>query len=545
MTLKELKALQNKLRKQVKGYATKADLSDDEKAKMATAVEQLDTVNSQIVVLKAIEADETSEAAVKAQAEKVKADAEAETALAARVDARVKAALDERDAAAIKAGRLPFNAGNAPALNQHTPKLRRYDHLTAGQTALAIELYKSRNFHVPADMYRSAAVKAFEDESPYIPPNHVGDIADHRSALKALGIPDGDAAVKANEAMFTTSTGFGEEWVELLNSNVLWPKIRLGNPVLEQMDRFSVEVPQGANGINWKLESTDPTWYLVTETTATTASGPDATIPSSRIGTGEKSLTVAKAGARVPISGELDEDSLIAIVPQVESQLVQSGANNLASMIIDGDTDTDGTTNINDIGGTPNGDEFFLVMNGLRKLGLVTNTANSKNLGTMTDQDFIDLLTLMGVAGENAYNAFGVVGFIVDPWVNWKILQFLSKKTKDVSSSPTQESGRLTSIWNYPVIVTHNINRSSRANTGFELKTNADGKIDLDTPGNNTKGTMLAVRWDQWRLGYKRRITIENTRYARADANEITALMRVGLAFRDAEAVAVGYGATV
>jgi len=73
------------------------------------------------------------------------------------------------------------------------------------------------------------------------------------------------------------------------------------------------------------------------------------------------------------------------------------------------------------------------------------------------------------------------------------------------------------------------------------LKANAAGKVDLDTAANNTKGALLAVRWDQWRLGWKRRMTIETTRVPSADSTEIVALMRVGLAQRDTEASAISY----
>ena len=38
-----------------------------------------------------------------------------------------------------------------------------------------------------------------------------------------------------------------------------------------------------------------------------------------------------------------------------------------------------------------------------------------------------------------------------------------------------------------------------------------------------TTGSILAVRWDQWLLGYKRRMSIEVQRFAEADANQIVA----------------------
>jgi len=73
----------------------------------------------------------------------------------------------------------------------------------------------------------------------------------------------------------------------------------------------------------------------------------------------------------------------------------------------------------------------------------------------------------------------------------------------------------------------------------------ASGKVDGATPTNGTTGSILAVRWDQWRFGYKRRMTIESTRIPAADSTEIVALMRFGLVNRDTEASAISYNVTV
>ena len=76
-------------------------------------------------------------------------------------------------------------------------------------------------------------------------------------------------------------------------------------------------------------------------------------------------------------------------------------------------------------------------------------------------------------------------------------------------------------------------------------KANTAGKVDNTTTTNNTTGSILAVRWDQWLLGWRRRITVETTRYPRSDSSEIVMLMRFGLAQRDTEASAITYNLTV
>ena len=79
----------------------------------------------------------------------------------------------------------------------------------------------------------------------------------------------------------------------------------------------------------------------------------------------------------------------------------------------------------------------------------------------------------------------------------------------------------------------------------YKLKSKTAGKVDQTTQANNTKGTILAVRWDQWALRWKRRMTLEVDRWPEADTNQIVAMLRFGLAYRDAEASAVTYNITV
>jgi hypothetical protein len=145
----------------------------------------------------------------------------------------------------------------------------------------------------------------------------------------------------------------------------------------------------------------------------------------------------------------------------------------------------------------------------------------------------------MGTAGINSLQK-DRVAFIMDVNTYWKALELEEVKTKDVYRQPTIENGDLTSIWGYRLYRSgfmHYRDSDRLANTA--------GKVDQDTVSNNTTGALLAVRWDQWLLGYRRRMTMETTRIARADTTEIVALMRVGLAQRDTEASAITYNITI
>jgi hypothetical protein len=381
---------------------------------------------------------------------------------------------------------------------------------------------------------KALAIKIAEDKS------EMGDEA--RRDLKAAGIDPADVtnALKANELNYSTQAGFGDEWVGVEYSRRIWPRIRAGSDIVARIP--TIEVPQGSESIIIPLEAADPTWYKVGQTTATNATTlrPDATIPTSKLATDQKTLTVAKMAARVVYSQELEEDSFVPWARQLRQQLETSGAENLEATVIDGDTDASATTNINDIGGTPAATDLFLLLNGFRKSPLITTAANSRSAsGSLVDTDFLATIKLMGAAGLNALDKTKTA-FILDLNVGWKALELASVKTQDVFSNATIENGVLTSIWGYPVYVSAFFHFQSAVR-----KANTAGKVDRTTVNNNTTGSFLAVRFDQWLLGYKRRMSIKIQDLIDSDSFQIVATARVGLAQRDTEASAITYNVGV
>ena len=456
------------------------------------------------------------DAALKSERERVAAEAEK-----ARIDAM------EKELAALKAEkaegrRLP--GGQSPLVTKFH-NIKRFDRVSASELGLVMEILQGAHKPVSDDLYRAMAVKALEGATN-------GD-KEMGFALKGLGI---DTAIKANELMYSTQASYGDEWVGVGYGTTLWEAIRNDVAILAKVP--TQEIPQGQETFYDPVEGADPTWYKVAQTTAddATMGFPVASVPSSKAATDRSNETLAKIGARVEWSGELDEDSLIAMAPEIRRKLELSGAETIEFVIIDGDTETAGTTNINDIGGTPAATDIGLTINGFRKLALVTNTANSRSAaGAFGVEDYIQTLQLMGAAGVNALDVTKV-GFIQDANTGWASLRLPEVMSRDQFSNPTVENGVLTRIFNREVLTSafmHRISSVRLANTA--------GKIDQDTVANNAYGAILAVRWDQWKFGWKRKMTMETTRYPRSDSWEITALARFGLKYRDTEASAITY----
>jgi len=254
-------------------------------------------------------------------------------------------------------------------------------------------------------------------------------------------------------------------------------------------------------------------------------------------------------GARVRYSGALEEDSIVPFAPQLRAQLVTVGAEYLDHVVIDGDTATTASTNINDIAGTPAGTEAYLLFNGFRKIALGTSGRNRSG-GNLDEDDFLATTALLGTSGVGADPRKTM--FIVDPHTHRSMLKNITAlKTADVyPGAPTIQSGMITNIWGYPVMQSFAMGYiykySATSITGYENKFNTAGKIDLDTATNNTTGSVLLVRFDRWYFGWKRRMTMEAVRHPEWDGTEITSWLRFGLLNRDTvNAAAITYNVTL
>jgi hypothetical protein len=456
-------------------------------------------------------------------------------------EARLRAEFDEQMRLARRlpgGGGLDYGAfGRGPAAMKFA-ELLPYDNLDAADLALAVSILQegkrrgcSRYGASPSAM-KALVVKLAEGQGES---EHYGV-----QALKMAGAPVPEAnAVKANEIMRHDYTGYGDEWVGITYSTMLWDKIRADTRVLEKIRQ--VEIPQGADSLPIPVAGAGFTFYKASGAADLGTSGwPNATVASSKAGTASKTLKPDKMGARSVWQGELEEDSIIPFATWIREDLQKDGMEHLESLIIDGDIRTDATTNINDIAGTPGGTEYWLLFNGMRYVALAgASGANARAAGVLEDIDFLETVKLMGEGGIDGFDRQKVM-FIIDLGTSYKAVTLPEVKTRDVNSNPTIENGMLTSIYGYSVHTSAHMHKASA-----NRRSDSAGKIDLDTAGNNVYGSILAIRGDQWVFGWKRKMVPEVTRIARADSYEIVAFMRCDLEYRTDEAAAISYGVNV
>lgn len=466
------------------------------------------------------------------QAERQKA-AEAATAETKRQDEiqdAVKEARKKWEADAATERRLP----GPPAIRQFAD-LDRYDSLDAGEQALLISLM--------GEAERSRLVERGPSEAAFkaliikLEEDHKSQTGSHgRSALLAAGFNGGVNAVRS--LMGSTIAGFGDEWVGTTWATSLWEKIRLATFAMSKLR--TVEIPQGSDTLPIPVEGSGFTFFRVVDATTLSASGwPNATIPASRSSTSTRALNPKKLGARCVYDGDMDEDAVIPFLPWMRDSLVKDGAEVIESLFLDGHVATSADSNINLAVGTPNAENYYLIFDGVRALALAINSSNSRDAGAaLSEDDYLLTARLMGVNGRNALDR-NKVEFIIDPSVHFASLQIPAVKTRDVNSNPSIENGNLIRIWGYNVNVSGQMCKPSAVGLS-----NAVGRISA-TEADNTRGTIAAVRWDQWVMGMKRRMRLETTRIPRADSTEIVATMRIDVVSRDNEAAAISYNVAV
>lgn len=496
--------------------------------------------------------------ALKKQADAVAAEVKAAKERADEIAAAVKTATEAAIAAANVAHESTIaelkraategrrlgdgNYANAPAQSQFQ-NTYKYDGMGIDDMAFAACFLHAakragRSTHgVTENLLRTLAIRIEETDEKDL------QYATAKSAMREAGIRSADGgAMKANELNTSALSNFGVDWVGTAYSTQLWDKIRLATVIAQRFP--TIQLPQGMTSMVIPVQSTSPTFYTVAQAASQSANPGrvNPTFTTSKEGTAKVTLTTNKLGAAVNFSGELEEDSLIPWAQMLRADLVREAAEVLEHVLIDGDTAAGATTNINTIGGTPAGSEAYMLFDGLRKLALVTNTSNSRSNGALAINSYLETIKMLGLGGRNAVDR-KTVSILTDMWTNWATAQLPEVKTRDVYVAPTVEGGEVKNLYGYEVIPTSQMHRANQDAT-YGLKANTAGKVDLTTPASNTTGSILAVRWDQWRMGYKRDMTFEVQRDAISDSTLLVMAMRVGLVYRDIEAAAISFNVT-
>jgi len=199
------------------------------------------------------------------------------------------------------------------------------------------------------------------------------------------------------KAMDTATADEGLEWVPTGFSSELIRKVKLQLKVAALHRRVAMPT----NPFKLPIDGADATAYLFSESTGDTS----AKITASTPGTGEVTFDAIKLACRVLVSTELEEDSIVAILPLLRDKIVQALAEAQESATINGDTD--GTHMDSDVTASS---DVRKAWDGYRKLAL---GAAKIDCATFNKTNLRAIRTAMGKYGVNPNNLAWIAGISV------------------------------------------------------------------------------------------------------------------------------------
>lgn len=335
-------------------------------------------------------------------------------------------------------------------------------------------------------------------------------------------------ASKADELAYSTQTGFGDEWAPDLWSQQIWHKARSDNTILPLFQ--SIEMP--SNPFELPIEGTDPTVYFVPETQDEShlTLGSGNPIPDSKIGSGKATLHAKKLALRVGFSSELVEDAVVPVLNIYRQQAARAIADAIDHVLLNGDTTSAATGNINSDNAAPASRSKYLALNGLRHLPLVDNSQNAQSMaGAPTLAKLRQTRFLM--PGRYAARPTDLA-WLVDSGTYAALLSLDEFLTMDKAGAlATAQTGQIGFVDGIPVFVSAEM-----------PLTEADGKVGS---GANDKGQALCVYRPGWFVGYRRKIAVGVDYLPYYDSYQLTATVRLAFVRFDTEVASCLYNITV
>jgi hypothetical protein len=283
------------------------------------------------------------------------------------------------------------------------------------------------------------------------------------------------------KALDTAEAGGGAEFVFTGMSPEVINQVRYELRVLSSLT--TVNMP--TNPYKVPVELGPATAYLVPENTADTG---QTSITASQAGTANITFNAKSIGALTRISKELNQDSIIPMVPFIQRNLMRGLAEGIENALVNGDTT--GTHQDSDVTGATN---VAKAWPGLRKLALANNYKTDAS--TWSLETIRTMRKNMGVFGINPDRLV----LFVSPsayvqMLNWDHIETLDK----FGPNATVLTGQVLRVDGMPVVVSPHLRQNL----------NASGVYDGTT---TTKTGVLLVNRDVFAVGMRQEIELDQT----------------------------------
>lgn len=269
------------------------------------------------------------------------------------------------------------------------------------------------------------------------------------------------------KAMSDTA-GSGQEWIPTLFSSQLIDTFHLAQRVEALFDAID---PMPSDPFKLPIVSSDGAIKIIGESTSDSSSK----IAATTTGTSNITLETTKLGIRMVFSEELNEDSIIAIMPFLKRKLGQIMALGVEDALINGDLST--THMDTDVTSSTDPRKAW---NGLRSLAWDVNAA-----GTTTCLDvagaqlaLVHIRTIRGYMGKYGADPSGLV-YITSPTGALQVMSITELVTLDkYGPNATVLKGEIGKVDNIPVIISEKV-RENLNGSGFYDSTSTDKTLLL------------------------------------------------------------------
>jgi hypothetical protein len=427
----------------------------------------------------------------------------------------------------------------------------KYAHLTAEEMALGVKIAMAGVPTYLRSRIRSGSELGFSDGYMKAMFHKVNNVVHGQGSIMNRKVQDtafiqDQVALKraifwkADEQDSVSITGQGLEWAFISYDTAIWDRAR------NETELYNILVNKGmrtmnveGKTMNVKLNTGSPTVYTAPEGRSVDSTGrPEVVVQTTPFATDEVEVDVKTHALANAFTDQLTEDSIIGIVQFLNEDVVQTLSESLESGIINGDTTTTASTNINLIDGTPaTGIQtpLYIWADGLRHNALVDNTTQATDGGgDFSINDYIDTI---GLFDKTVRARRGNMVFVIDYETEIQTRKALQILTRDVAGSNStlldgqsyMFAGAVPPLNGVDVYLSGELNLANTA-----------GKISA-TAGNNTTGTIICAYAPYWQYGRKREVMIEFDRYAQSFSTVLVASVRHCFVARGADGACLTY----
>jgi len=306
-----------------------------------------------------------------------------------------------------------------------------------------------------------------------------------------------DSILYGGKALTSTGVGTGDELVPTDLASDLQMRMYLESQLAAALIASEIDMP--TNPFKLPLKTTRTAFYKGSE-------NPGANPTASQPGTADITLDAKKLIGVAEFSYEIDEDSIIAILPMLQEDMAQGAAFSFENAVINGDTTA--THQDSDIHAVTN--HHAKLFKGLRKLAIAGAMNTSLATGGISTANIAALRKKMGkwsIKPSDLMIVAGPMGY------NKLVMLDETLTVEKVGGQARILSGVAASLLGMPIIVSEAVREDL----------NASGVFDNTT---TTKGSIFIVHRPSWLVGVKRGFMVEVDRDIRQQINFITASFR-------------------